>query len=1287
MSTVHCSLLTESTCAAVDALCYSHRWLTMCTAACRPCCTKEADESSVSRWIHAAHAASLSVLWMEDATPALAAAAAVERDQLLSGMALAAAATFASGSSTSAGSSNSSSSMTSSSSHGKQLQQLDAAAVALLAAAVLPPMVPFGSSKRVSVSRFMPALLGSDCCHVLLHALAVAAEANAASAATGIVSSGNSGSSMLPALANGPAADATAGCQVVVAAPQQPSLAWLLLRMICAQCTQARLDGCAYSRASSQQSSGSDSDGAGEQPIPAAASAAETRLKHSSMVQPQQVLRVVQAYAEHIPSVAPLVPRLLGSLHVLLCQAALVTQQQQQLQPAGAAALVKESAANSTGSSSSRGSLVFQLLHRAPSVPSLRGLAEKLAPLWESMSSQLTAGQQQQHVQQVPASPRTHRRASSSSSGRCQGLGWQLPTCAYVVLSVALAVQGRGLGPASSSDQLHDGLHELEDCQGEFSIVLAAARMAAAVLQVLLPALLGTSSSTSSSSASAAEQLQQVKPVAASGSNSSSSSPVKEAPVALQGVSECSLAALQALVLLSRHLQSSLQLNLGNCNKLLACNLAECKTAEEAAAAKAAQAAAAGLKAALDSRLCSLLEAAVSSWSAPEVTGSSGSAYAAGSAYATGQQPCCSSSSGAATTVQAALQHHMQQELRCWAAAVLAACYGQLGASSSQGELLAAARQPGAAGADAELLLADGGPALPVHAAVLAAGCKVLGQQLTQQQQQQQCDEPHASQGSGERLSVKLSAAVDRAALQAALGYVYSGTAAVPEAGLKAQLAAVGDSRKQQQQQQGCTLQQLQETGQQQLAGLGRLAKKLQLQLLAALCRQVTPSPGQQLQLLHPQLCGLLPQQLLLQMPAENVQQQHEHVANGPCCHSIADGVCSDGDSSVIADALQAGIALGNIHADVTESAAAAGAAASLVEDVQGNHKSSNSSSTEKDAHDQQPSSADLYCCKPEDAVMVSSSIGHGSSSSSDSSSLPSLHSSSSDYLDMLARWMEPEAVPAAMYSRNEQQQQYAGLKAIRSAEATPVVHAEIGLGYADVLLAAPAVVQHQAEPPLLQQQQAQEVLALLPAHQVLLSGCGYFEALFSQRWHTSGGQEPYQDSNSSSSMYEAGRILTSSAEGNSGRNEAQVSVQRMRRLPVVLLPEADVHVAAALQHWLYTGELHIALPQHTTASAAAVGLPQQQQQQQAGAVRLNGCSPACHTCRSLLRLWRCADLLLLPALQEQCLAAVEGAVLQVLPCGCCLAMLQDCCQLGVAPAADSAIAGLLARFGECWLG
>jgi hypothetical protein len=282
---------------------------------------------------------------------------------------------------------------------------------------------------------------------------------------------------------------------------------------------------------------------------------------------------------------------------------------------------------------------------------------------------------------------------------------------------------------------------------------------------------------------------------------------------------------------------------------------------------------------------------------------------------------------------------------------------------------------------------------------------------------------------------------------------------------------------------------------------------------------------------------------------------------------------------------------------------------------------------------------------------------------------------------------MQEGAVPAAVYicSEHQQQQQQCSLAASSAgAVARPVVHAG-DIGYADVLLAAPAVVEQQhtmsysAFQQQQQQQQQTEVLALLPAHQVLLSGCGYFEALFSQRWHRSGYQpEPRLDSNSdSSSMDEARSELASSPNSSSSK-----AAQSIRRLQVVLVPEADIHVAAALQHWLYTGELQIELPQRTTAAV----VPQQQQQVEQGGmqtVQLNGCSPVCHTCRTLLRLWRCADLLLLPQLQEQCLAAVEVAAVQLLPCCCCLTLLQDCCQLGVPPAADYIISGLLARFGE----
>jgi hypothetical protein len=539
---------------------------------------------------------------------------------------------------------------------------------------------------------------------------------------------------------------------------------------------------------------------------------------------------------------------------------------------------------------------------------------------------------------------------------------------------------------------------------------------------------------------------------------------------------------------------------------------------------------------------------------------------------------CSSSQPGPASfcSVQAALQHSLQQEAACWAAAALAAAYGQLGAGGWQGAALAAYRQPGAPFADVCMLLGSG--QLRGHAALLAAGCPVLGQQLLQQA---------AAAGappSAGTLTLKLSAALDEGAVQLACDFIYNGTAQLPEAGLASQLQAcsaclehskplaqhqhqqlvAGHQQQQQQQQAVQRLRDQQQVAQQRLHVLARLAKKLQLPLLAAAARGITPQPGQQLRELHPRLEPLLPRQLLLcelQQPADDDQQQQE----------------------------------------------------------------------QQEAVFDSPTST--ACAEPS---------GSG------------LHGSCSSYLSLLA-------APTAATS-------LAGVSAAALDAACPPESPQAlpWCGLADVLLAAPAEVvltphastdagsgRHDQgstqEQQLLQQQEQQQqqrvAMALLPAHKAVLSGCPYFEVLLSERWQ----HDEACPSDSSCS----GRVLR-----------------------VLAVPEADAHVAAALQHYLYTGRLKVcqlpAIVMHGTSSGAAQAQ-----------VQLCGCSTACHDARVLLRLWRCAELLLLPDLQRLAQATVEAASWQqLLSLRCCLALLVDCWELGVPAAADGVAAALVARAG-----
>jgi hypothetical protein len=199
---------------------------------------------------------------------------------------------------------------------------------------------------------------------------------------------------------------------------------------------------------------------------------------------------------------------------------------------------------------------------------------------------------------------------------------------------------------------------------------------------------------------------------------------------------------------------------------------------------------------------------------------------------------------------------------------------------------------------------------------------------------------------------------------------------------------------------------------------------------------------------------------------------------------------------------------------------------------------------------------------------------------------------------------------------------------------------------------------------------------------------------------------------------------------------------QQQQSLRVLVVPEADSYVAAVLLHWLYTDELPARIPagccglqtsygqvapcnhqqqqqqrlhHHQQQHGKEVGEDEeqwkavpvslskrhagnggnseepaaeykQQQQQQQEQQSCCDCCDACHAVRVLLRLWHCCELLLLPQLQQQCLAEVQ-LQLQQLPGSCCLVLLQDCVSLGVAEAAEGLWRRLLTMYadqGEC---
>ena len=285
-------------------------------------------------------------------------------------------------------------------------------------------------------------------------------------------------------------------------------------------------------------------------------------------------------------------------------------------------------------------------------------------------------------------------------------------------------------------------------------------------------------------------------------------------------------------------------------------------------------------------------------------------------------------------------------EVGCWAAAVLSSCYGQLGCGSSMGGCLAAAlhshevledvelvipshkeqqqqQQPGQQGQqqkqpkqqhrepeqqqkqseEQQQQQQQSGWALrapvsvavvPVHAAVIAAGCEVLGSKIKalkpfaprahgwqhhvtggEQQQQQNGSlgnklglepgaatsgggAPHASGCHGDcgRAVLRLSPAVNPTALSAVVEYLYTGRATLlgPCGADTSSTSSRGAG--------GCQGQEQQQ--QQQRQQLRLLGKKLDLPGLAALAAAAPPAPGMYLSPSPPVLHKLLPQQVLV---------------------------------------------------------------------------------------------------------------------------------------------------------------------------------------------------------------------------------------------------------------------------------------------------------------------------------------------------------------------------------------------------------------------------------------
>jgi hypothetical protein len=1298
--------------------------------------------------MHAAAAASLAVLWQQ---PQLqeqpqqqqqqngSVLAPHEEQQLLADMAISAAATLC----------NECFSVSA------IAKQVDGAAASLLAVALLPSEGAYGRHGSCT-SRFMAAVLGSHCCHVLLHALAVStnttseqAAALAAAAAAATVSAAHASTQAIssPAVSDeqpaqaGVAGGALDTAQSVILAPVQQGLqpAWLLLRLICAQCA-AVADGTAAAAAVGTRSSAAplgvcevprskgSSNGAARGPrthVKQQMSLLVSCSSGGSAVQPEQVLRVVQAYSSHITAGtdAQRMPGLLRSLHFLMCQFVLVVRRgpstsqhdagstgklhQDRQQEHGRQRLQWMSLTTDGASSSCSSNSDSEAAHIGTGQQQMLSTAAAvLGLITSSQQGLLSVGPGSHGSGSNSSTP-----AAASSSSRALSphqLSWSLAASVYVSLAVAVYLQERSTVAGSSGDAAAGAGHlSAADC----CLALGAVQLATAALKVLLPVvtvLKCRSSTGAGATAAAASAVQDQQPKAGQQQRKALVLPVHE-PL------ECSLAAVQVLTALSALLQPALPGLLSDCissgtgyighqyapashdNSGSSSNGSHTTGgANNVVRVPAVKAAVAAAAAGFDKDLQSLLSRVVLSWQSSPNDSNAASTHSSPSTAA------------AQLSVDAALQQHLQQELRCWSAAALALCYGQMGAQTWQGTVLEPFRDPGAPFADVQLQL---GPNQHVtgHAAVLAAGCPVLRQQLAAAVADAAGDgstgqqPPHttALQGSssssgcssgmsgraGKSLLLKLSAAVNLQAFQQTLDFVYTGATTLPHAGLASQLQLCSsclspsadrqrplDKLRALQQRQLQELQEQQAATRQQLQKLGMLARKLQLPLLAALTRGRRPEPGQKLPDLHLDFAALLPQQVLLSAPSSCRQKQQPAAAA----------------AAVL----------------VTSTASCSGAVSAPVDGQQ----------------------AQQHLQQHGDATLQLTSWATGADwQEQQQQQAANRHPTNTDYLAMLACAAADSSGIAAPQLSNGAAAGHLGLNAPHSRNLQQLLDAlqlqrqavAQDHSFADVFIAAPVMLAaSSSQQQHLQQQdpgcqlQSEVAFAFLPAHRVMLSSCcPYFEALLSTRW-----------------QHDDDFVPRSSSVQGSGAAAAAHQQGQQHAAHVVVVPEADIHVAAALQHYLYTGSLRVELPQQVVSVAAGTARPscaslfnvqqekEQQQQHQASrqhetlqgsgvtcgaigasaglqsgaaaaaaaaaGIPLNGCCQGCHQARTLLRLWRCAELLLLPSLQALCLAAVDAAGWQ-LDLQCCLVLLGDCCELGVPPAADALLAALSVRAGE----
>ena len=498
--------------------------------------------------------------------------------------------------------------------------------------------------------------------------------------------------------------------------------------------------------------------------------------------------------------------------------------------------------------------------------------------------------------------------------------------------------------------------------------------------------------------------------------------------------------------------------------------------------------------------------------------------------------------------------------------------------------------------------LASPATAVPAHAAVLSVASLELSSQICSRrasraqqekkqplgQQEQESDQVLGEEvgGRAERLQLALSGPIDPASLQLLLDHAYTGRCDLPVGGgLVGPGAAAAGGR----------------------AALARLARGLGLGPAACLLRGRLPLLGQGLPPLGPRLGRLLPralwQLLLLPLADGVIACWHPPTSPGDSRH--------DGDaSSFLGGECRSGAQSPETPENRLTAAEAATESWEVVAHVPLEAMLHRLAEWQLHEASSVPSTVAAGCFSPD--AGPPSIIGPGRNEDRED-----VGSSFSDVFLAVPLLMGTRTVAACLGDTAKGGRCSSNGSGIRAFPSAGVCGGPASLPAGDGATGSPPLA-----------------VLLVPAHRVVLAAqCEYFRALLQWRQQPTGSCAGRDDPATTTAGAADGPI-----GGGGGDGE--------RRLPVILVPEADVEVLLLLLGFLYTGRMQLGLLDLLkpadgglpSGGAKLEGLP-------SGGLRPGGklpssgrgCHRSCLAARACLRAVLCADALLLPEFRRAC--------------------------------------------------